>query len=65
MAVEAPDPKTLESWDEAFQYPIAMVRNMERQLRNDIETNQGRLRTLVGYCPQLSQPPSFSDGEKN
>jgi conserved oligomeric Golgi complex subunit 1 len=49
MAVQSPDPKTLGSWEEAFQYPIATVRNLERQLRSDIETNRGRLRTLVGY----------------
>ena len=53
MAVEPPDPKTLNSWDEAFQYSIPTVRNVERQLRNDIETNRGRLRTLVGYCSDL------------
>lgn len=49
MAAEAPDPKTLGSWEEAFQYPVATVRAMERQLRSDIETNRERLRTLVGY----------------
>ncbi len=54
MAVQAPDPKTLGSWEEAFQYPIATVRNMERQLRSDIETNRGRLRTLVGYLLEIS-----------
>ena len=48
MTAEAPDPKTFGSWEEAFQYPIVTVRNMERQLRSDIETNRGRLRTLVG-----------------
>lgn len=49
MTAEAPDPKTFGSWEEAFQYPIVTVRNMERQLRSDLETNRGRLRTLVGY----------------
>ncbi|MCJ1268203.1 para-aminobenzoate synthase, (PABA) [Lobaria immixta] len=48
MAVEGPDPKTFKSWDEAFQYPVATVRAMERQLRSDIESNRERLRTLVG-----------------
>ncbi len=54
MAAEAPDPKTMGSWEEAFQYPIVTVRNMERQLRSDIETNRGRLRTLVGYLLEIS-----------
>lgn len=49
MAVEGPDPKTFGSWEEAFQYPVATVRAMERQLRSDIELNRERLRTLVGY----------------
>lgn len=53
MAVEVPDPKTLNSWDEAFQYPIPTVRNLERQLRRDVESNRGRLRSLVGYCSDL------------
>ncbi|KAL8735054.1 MAG: hypothetical protein Q9181_002968 [Wetmoreana brouardii] len=48
MAAEAPDPKTLGSWEDAFQYPIATVRGMERQLRNDIESNREKLRSLVG-----------------
>lgn len=48
MAVEAPDPKTFWSWEEAFQYPIATVRGMERQLRGEIELNREKLRTLVG-----------------
>ncbi|KAL8698430.1 MAG: hypothetical protein Q9201_006576 [Fulgogasparrea decipioides] len=48
MAAEAPDPKTFGSWEDAFQYPIATVRGMERQLRNDIESNREKLRSLVG-----------------
>ncbi|KAL8670281.1 MAG: hypothetical protein Q9168_005165 [Polycauliona sp. 1 TL-2023] len=48
MAGEAPDPKTFGSWDHAFQYPIAAVRGMERQLRNDIDSNREKLRSLVG-----------------
>ncbi|KAL8796064.1 MAG: hypothetical protein Q9195_001640 [Heterodermia aff. obscurata] len=45
---EPPDPKTLESWEDAFRYPVAAVRGMERQLRVDIESNRERLRSLVG-----------------
>lgn len=52
MAMEGPDPKTFGSWEEAFQYPVATVRAMERQLRSDIESNRERLRTLVGYAIQ-------------
>ncbi|KAI4267140.1 MAG: hypothetical protein L6R38_008394 [Xanthoria sp. 2 TBL-2021] len=48
MATEAPDPKTFGSWEDAFQYPIAAVRGMERQLRNDIGSNREKLRSLVG-----------------
>lgn len=58
MAVEGPDPKTFKSWEEAFQYPVATVRAMERQLRSDIETNRERLRTLVGCVINLSYPDS-------
>lgn len=61
MAIEAPDPKTFGSWEEAFQYPIVTVRSMERQLRGDIETNQGRLRALVGYF-HLFLSAGFSEG---
>ena len=46
---EPPDPKTLESWEDAFQYPIVVVRGMERQLRSEIDSNRERLRSLVGY----------------
>ncbi|KAL8966800.1 MAG: hypothetical protein Q9197_005786 [Variospora fuerteventurae] len=48
MAAEAPDPKTFTSWEDAFQYPIAAVRVMEKQLRNDIDSNREKLRSLVG-----------------
>ncbi|KAL8771795.1 MAG: hypothetical protein Q9194_004787 [Teloschistes cf. exilis] len=48
MAAEAPDPKTFGSWEDAFQYPIATVRGLERQLRNDIDSNREKLRSLVG-----------------
>ncbi|KAL9609444.1 MAG: hypothetical protein Q9167_005799 [Letrouitia subvulpina] len=48
MAVEGPNPKTFQSWEEAFLHPIPTVRGMERQLRNDISSNREKLRTLVG-----------------
>ncbi|KAI4095340.1 MAG: hypothetical protein LQ344_001638 [Seirophora lacunosa] len=48
MATEAQDPKTLASWEDAFQHPIAAVRGMEKQLRNDIDSNREKLRLLVG-----------------
>ncbi|KAI9753029.1 MAG: hypothetical protein M4579_005371 [Chaenotheca gracillima] len=48
MSVEAPDPKSFKTWDEAFQYPIPAVRRMEQQLRGDLTANRDRLRTLVG-----------------
>ncbi|KAL9580533.1 MAG: hypothetical protein Q9212_004441 [Teloschistes hypoglaucus] len=48
MAAEAPDPKTFGSWEDAFQYPIATVRGLERQLRNDLDSNREKLRSLVG-----------------
>ncbi|KAL9602832.1 MAG: hypothetical protein Q9219_001527 [cf. Caloplaca sp. 3 TL-2023] len=48
MATDVPDPKTLQSWKDAFQYPIASVRIMEKQLRNDIDSNREKLRSLVG-----------------
>lgn len=58
MAVEGPDPKTFRSWEEAFQYPVATVRAMDRQLRSDIDSNRERLRTLVGYVISPSSPES-------
>lgn len=48
MGTEAPDPKTFASWEDAFQYPIPVVRGMEKQLRRDIASNREKLRTLVG-----------------
>lgn len=48
MASEAPDPDTIKTWDEAFQYPIPVVRRLECQLRGDVASNKEKLRTLVG-----------------
>ena len=56
MMAEAPDPKTFGSWEDAFHFPIATVRGMERQLRSDIESNKERLRSLVGYAKSVFIP---------
>ena len=53
MAVEGPDPRSFGSWDDAFQYPVAAVRGMERRLRSDIDSNKEKLRTLVGYDVEI------------
>ncbi|KAG9384738.1 Vps51 domain containing protein [Pyrenophora tritici-repentis] len=48
MATEAPDPRTFETWEDAFQYPIPVVRRLEQQLRNNAHDNREKLRSLVG-----------------
>ncbi|CAG8929152.1 unnamed protein product [Penicillium salamii] len=48
MAPEAPDPKSLKSWHDAFQYPIPTVRRVEQELRRDISSNKEKLRAVVG-----------------
>ncbi|RAR02699.1 para-aminobenzoate synthase component 1 [Stemphylium lycopersici] len=48
MATEAPDPRTFETWEDAFQYPIPVVRKLEQQLRNNADENREKLRSLVG-----------------
>jgi conserved oligomeric Golgi complex subunit 1 len=48
MASVGRDAKDLKSWEEAFSYPIATTRQIEKQLRDDIAANKERLRTLVG-----------------
>ncbi|KAJ5092378.1 hypothetical protein NUU61_007248 [Penicillium alfredii] len=48
MAPEAPDPQSLKSWHDAFQYPIPTVRRVEQELRRDIASNKEKLRALVG-----------------
>ncbi|KAJ5127658.1 hypothetical protein N7448_008437 [Penicillium atrosanguineum] len=48
MAPEAPDPQSLTSWHDAFQYPIPTVRRVEQELRRDIASNKEKLRALVG-----------------
>lgn len=49
MATEPPDPKTLTSWHDAFQYPIPAVRRMETHLRADVAAGREKVRGLVGY----------------
>ncbi|KAJ5612694.1 hypothetical protein N7510_005888 [Penicillium lagena] len=48
MAPEAPDPQSLKTWKDAFQYPIPTVRRVEQELRRDIASNKEKLRALVG-----------------
>jgi len=50
---EVPNPETFGSWEDAFKYPVAAIRGMERQLRRDIDTNKERLRSLVGYFTSI------------
>jgi hypothetical protein len=48
MATEAPDPRTFQRWEDAFQYPVPIVRKLEQQLRNNADENREKLRSLVG-----------------
>ena len=48
MASDHPDPQGLETWEDAFKYPVQAVRRLETQLRSEIAGNKDRLRTLVG-----------------
>jgi hypothetical protein len=48
MATAGPDPKTFESWTDAFQHPIPSTRKFETVLRNHAEQNRQKLRTIVG-----------------
>ncbi|KAH2280526.1 hypothetical protein KXW29_003484 [Aspergillus fumigatus] len=48
MASAGPDPQSLKSWQDAFQYPIPTVRHLEQELHRDIASNKERLRALVG-----------------
>ncbi|KAF1967404.1 hypothetical protein BU23DRAFT_516528 [Bimuria novae-zelandiae CBS 107.79] len=48
MAAEAPDPRTFKSWEDAFQYPVPVVRKLEQQLRSNADENREKLRSLVG-----------------
>ncbi|KAK2747105.1 hypothetical protein FQN57_002360 [Myotisia sp. PD_48] len=48
MASDMPDAQSLNTWEEAFQYPIPTVRRVERDLRRDAEINRDKLRSFVG-----------------
>lgn len=48
MATAAPDPKTFQKWEDAFQYPIPTVRALEKKLRAGATETQERLRGVVG-----------------
>ena len=48
MANTGPDPKTFESWTDAFQHPIPATRKFQEVLRNNAEQNRQKLRTIVG-----------------
>ncbi|KAI4127580.1 MAG: hypothetical protein LQ347_004545, partial [Umbilicaria vellea] len=59
MAAEAPNPTTLKSWEEAFQFPIPVVRKMEQQLRSEIAGNREKVRSsyrdLLGTAESIIQ----------
>ncbi|KAH9867566.1 hypothetical protein IAQ61_008160 [Plenodomus lingam] len=48
LSTEAPDPREFKDWEDAFQYPIPVVRKLEQQLRNNADANREKLRSLVG-----------------
>ncbi|OAL55450.1 hypothetical protein IQ07DRAFT_627560 [Pyrenochaeta sp. DS3sAY3a] len=48
MSTDAPDPRTLQTWEDAFQYPIPVIRKLEQQLRTNADDNREKLRSLVG-----------------
>ncbi|KAI9677682.1 MAG: hypothetical protein M1817_006637 [Caeruleum heppii] len=48
MATDLPDPSSLKTWEDAFQYPIPTVHRLEQQLRQDLSVSRERLRNLVG-----------------
>ena len=50
MTSNDPDPRTFETWEDAFQYPIPAVRKFEQQLRQHAGENRQKLRNLVGYA---------------
>lgn len=47
-AGQPPDPRTFDTWEDAFQYPVPVVRKLEQQLRKNIDENKQKLRSLVG-----------------
>ncbi|KAF1343412.1 hypothetical protein EJ07DRAFT_186913 [Lizonia empirigonia] len=65
MTSEAPDPRTFQSWEDAFQFPIPTVRKLEQQLRTTADDNREKLRSLVGtsYRSLLSTAETIIDME--
>jgi hypothetical protein len=49
MSAELPDTRSFQTWEDAFQYPLPIVRGIEKKLRQEVEGNQEKLRSLVGY----------------
>ncbi|KAF2491293.1 hypothetical protein BU16DRAFT_529846 [Lophium mytilinum] len=48
MTNEAPDPRSFNTWEDAFQFPVPVIRKLELQLRANANENREKLRTLVG-----------------
>ena len=48
MAADAPNARTLKTWEDAFQHPVPVVRKLEQQLRAHADENREKLRSLVG-----------------
>ncbi|KAF2811733.1 uncharacterized protein BDZ99DRAFT_440653 [Mytilinidion resinicola] len=48
MTNEAPDPRSFKTWEDAFQFPVPVIRKLELQLRANANENREKLRTLVG-----------------
>ncbi|KAF3490647.1 uncharacterized protein GIQ15_00164 [Arthroderma uncinatum] len=67
MAADIPDAITLNSWEEAFQFPIPTVRRAEQELRRDAESNRDKLRSLVGvkYRELLGTAQTIVDMNKD
>ena len=45
---QAPNPRGFKTWEDAFQYPVPVVRRLEQQLRSNVNENSDKLRSLVG-----------------
>ncbi|PVH99378.1 hypothetical protein DM02DRAFT_656433 [Periconia macrospinosa] len=67
MASTAPDPRTFKSWEDAFQYPIPVIRKLEQQLRSSANENREKLRSLVGasYRDLLDTAETIIDMEES
>lgn len=53
MAAEAPSHLSLQTWQDAFKYPIPTTRRLEQELRRDVSSNQDKLRSLAGYVENV------------